>query len=114
MPLSRFASKTSQQPTKIPLRCVLVGSFVVQIVAAVGIVGYLSFRNGERAVEEVALKSIAQTGNRVEEQLTAVVENTHWVNQLNASAIARAELNLKLEQPQPRGEKFRAAANAIV
>jgi len=87
---------------------------VVQIVAAVGIVGYLSFRNGERAVEEVALKSIAQTGNRVEEQLTAVVENAHWVNQLNAEAIARAELNLKLEQPQPRGEKFRAAANAIV
>ncbi|WP_228049998.1 PAS domain S-box protein [Tychonema sp. LEGE 06208] len=106
MPLPRVASKTLSQPTKIPLRCVLVGSFVVQIVAAVGIVGYLSFRNGERAVEEVALKSIAQTGNRVEEQLTAVVENTHWVNQLNASAIERAELNLELGQAQPGGEKF--------
>ncbi|MEG5059607.1 PAS domain S-box protein [Microcoleus sp. A2-C5] len=106
MPLSRFASKTSQQPTKIPLRCVLVGSFVVQIVAAVGIVGYLSFRNGERAVEELAEKLIAQTGKRVEEQLTGFLENTHWVNQLNAEAIDRAELNLKLEQPQLRGEKF--------
>lgn len=106
MPLPRFAFQTAQQPTKIPLRCVLVASFVVQIVAAVGIVGYLSFRNGERAVEELAQKLIAQTGKRVEEQLTAVLENTHWVNQLNASAIDRAELNLKLGQPQPRGEKF--------
>jgi len=87
---------------------------VVQIVAAVGIVGYLSFRNGQTAVEELAQKLIAQTGKRVEEQLTGFLENAHWVNQLNAEAIDRAELNLKLEQPQPRAEKFRAAANAIV
>ncbi|PSB48357.1 hypothetical protein C7B67_18010 [filamentous cyanobacterium Phorm 6] len=106
MPLSRFAFQTVQQPTKIPLRSVLVASFVLQIVAAVGIVGYLSFRNGERAVEELAQELIAQTGKRVEEQLTTVLENTHWVNQLNAEAIDRAELNLQLETRQPRAEKF--------
>ncbi|MEG3929524.1 hypothetical protein [Microcoleus sp. D3_18a_C4] len=66
MPLPRFATKTSQHQTKIPLRCVLVASFVLQIVAAVGIVGYLSFRNGDKAVEELAEKLIAQTGKRVE------------------------------------------------
>ncbi|WP_333410424.1 hypothetical protein [Microcoleus sp. LAD1_D5] len=54
-----------------------MASFVLQIVAAVGIVGYLSFRNGERVVEEFAQKLIAKTGKRVEEKLTAVVENTH-------------------------------------
>ncbi|MEO9125523.1 MAG: PAS domain S-box protein [Microcoleus sp.] len=106
MPLPRFAFQTVQQPTKIPLRCVLVGSFVVQIVAAVGIVGYLSFRNGERAVEELAQKLIGETGKRVEEKLAAVLENTHWVNQLNAEAIERKELNLQLGQAQPGGEKF--------
>ncbi len=106
MPLSRFAFQTVQQPTKIPLRCVLVASFVLQIVAAVGIVGYLSFRNGEKAVQELAQELIAQTGKRVEEQLTTVLENTHWVNQLNAEAIERAELNLQLETRQPRAEKF--------
>ncbi|PSB07873.1 hypothetical protein C7B69_23160, partial [filamentous cyanobacterium Phorm 46] len=79
---------------------------MLQIVAAVGIVGYLSFRNGERAVEELAQELIAQTGKRVEEQLTTVLENTHWVNQLNAEAIDRAELNLQLETRQPRAEKF--------
>ncbi|MEG5247729.1 PAS domain S-box protein [Microcoleus sp. ARI1-A1] len=79
---------------------------MVQIVAAVGIVGYLSFRNGERAVEELAQKLMAQTGKRVEEQLTAVLENAHWVNQLNAEAIDRRELNLQLERRQPRGEKY--------
>ena len=106
MPLPRFASKTAQQPTKIPLRWVLVTSFVVQIVAAVGIVGYLSFRNGERAVEELAQKLIAETGKRVEEKLTDFLKNTHLANQLNIEAIDRTELNLKLGLRQPRGEKF--------
>ena len=102
MPLPRFASKTSQHQIKIPLRHVLVASFVLQIVAAVGIVGYLSFRNGEIVVEEFAQKSIAQTGKRVEEKLTAVLENTQWVNQLNAEAIDRAELNLQFwHTPRP-------------
>ncbi|MEG4419308.1 hypothetical protein QUA70_11960 [Microcoleus sp. LAD1_D5] len=77
MPLPGFANKTSQHQTKILLRRLLVASFVLQIVAAVGIVGYLSFRNGERVVEEFAQKLIAKTGKRVEEKLTAVVENTH-------------------------------------
>lgn len=106
MPLPRFASKTSQHQIKIPLRRLLVASFVLQIVAAVGIVGYLSFRNGERAVQELAQKLIAETGKRVEEKLTSFLEPIHWVNQLNAEAIDRAELNLQLERPQPRGEKF--------
>ncbi len=106
MPLPRFATKTAQPQTKIPLRWVLVTSFVVQIVAAVGIVGYLSFRNGQRAVEEIAQKLIAETGKRVEEKLTDFLENTHLVNQLNVEAIDRTELNLNLGQRQPRGEKF--------
>ena len=106
MPLPRFAFQTSQQPTKIPLRGLLVACFVVQIVAAVGIVGYLSFRNGERAVEELAQKLMAQTGKRVEEKLSVFLENAHWVNQLNVEAIDRRELNLELEGRQIRGEKF--------
>ncbi|MEG4148158.1 PAS domain S-box protein [Microcoleus sp. Pol12B5] len=106
MPLPRFASKTSQHQTKISLRRLLVASFVLQIVAVVGIVGYLSFRNGDKAVEELADKLIAETGKRVEEKLISFLEPTQWVNQLNAEAIERGELNLQLEKPQPRGEKF--------
>ncbi|HSF76127.1 MAG TPA: PAS domain S-box protein, partial [Microcoleus sp.] len=106
MPLPRFASKTSQHQTKISLRRLLVASFVLQIVAAVGIVGYLSFRNGDKAVEELAEKLIAETGKRVAEKLISFLEHTQWVNQLNAEAIERGELNLQLEKPQPRGEKF--------
>ncbi|MEG4502190.1 hypothetical protein QUA81_00985 [Microcoleus sp. F6_B4] len=106
MPLPRFASKTSQHQTKISLRRLLAASLVLQIVAAVGIVGYLSFRNGGKAVEELAEKLSAETGKRVEEKLISVLEHTQWVNLLNAEAIERGELNLQLERSQRRGEKF--------
>jgi len=38
----------------IPLRTVLIVPFVLQILGAVGIVGYLSFRNGQQAVNDLA------------------------------------------------------------
>ena len=45
------------QPTflgRFPLRLVLIVPFIVIIVCAVGLTGYLSFQNGQRAVNDVA------------------------------------------------------------
>ena len=39
---------------QIPLGWILVVPFVLQIVAAVGLTGWLSFRNGQKAVNDVA------------------------------------------------------------
>ncbi|MEP6517461.1 hypothetical protein [Microcoleus vaginatus] len=39
---------------KLRLRTALVVPFVLQIVAAVGLVGYLSFHNGQKAVNDLA------------------------------------------------------------
>ncbi len=78
----------------------------MQIVGAVGLVGYLSFRSGQKAVEDLAQQLMGETGKRIEEKLTAFVETPHLINQLSADAIERGELNLNLERAQPQGEKF--------
>jgi len=98
--------RTPKQSKKIPLRFVLAASFAVQIVGGVGLVGYLSFRNGQKAVEDVAQQLMGETGKRIEEKLTAFVETPHLINQLNADALERGELNLNLERAQLQGEKF--------
>ncbi len=49
--LNRLIAKVS---AKLPLRTVLVIPFVVQIFAAVGLTGYLSFKNGQKAVDDLA------------------------------------------------------------
>lgn len=59
--------------SKIPLRVLLIVPFVVQTVGAVTIVGYLSFRNGQKAVNDVAIQLRNETGDRIEQNLTYLV-----------------------------------------
>lgn len=49
---------------KLPLQSVRVVSFVVQITAAVGLVGYVGFQNGPQAVNQLASQSINRRGSR--------------------------------------------------
>ncbi len=49
---------------KVPLRIILVMPFVIQIFAAVGLVGWLSFRNGQKAVNDVASQLRRETSSQ--------------------------------------------------
>ncbi len=49
---SHFLGKL--RPRRVPLRLILVIPFVLETFAAVGLVGWLSFENGRKAVDEVA------------------------------------------------------------
>jgi hypothetical protein len=49
---------------KLPLQSVPVVSFVVQITAAVGIVGYFWFQKGPQAVNQLASQSINRRPGR--------------------------------------------------
>jgi len=89
MSLPRSSSPSSSQ---IPLRWVLVVPFVVQIFVAVGITGYLSIRNGQRAVSEVTQQLRSELSSRIEEQLDSYLEIPHWVNALSVKAIRRFNL----------------------
>jgi hypothetical protein len=50
---------------KLPRQSVPVVSFVVQIAAAVGIVGYFWFQNGQQAVNQLASQSIDAQADRI-------------------------------------------------
>lgn len=60
MKLYRFGKLSN-----LPLQLVLVVPFVLQVLAAVGLVGYLSFRNGEKAISTLAGKLMERTNNEV-------------------------------------------------
>ena len=80
---------------KFPLRTTLVVPFVLQIVAAVGLVGYLSFRNGQKAVTELANQLNSEIAARVEQTLKAYVAIPHQINQTNVTAVRIGELSLR-------------------
>lgn len=80
---------------KVPLRLVLVIPFVVQLMAAVGLVGYLSFKNGQQAVNDLAHQLMDKASNLVDQHLDSYLATPHQINQLNLDAIELGLLNLK-------------------
>ncbi|MBD2096533.1 cache domain-containing protein [Trichocoleus sp. FACHB-591] len=77
-----------------PLQLVLVVPFVLQIFTAVGLVGYLSFKNGQSAVNDLAEQLMARTSDVVDEHLKSYLTIPHALNQINADAIRRGILKV--------------------
>jgi PAS domain S-box-containing protein len=84
-----------QHLQNIPLRWLLMGTFVVQTAAAIGLTSWLALRNGEQAVHEVAQQWQQDTVKRIELQLTDYLQTPNLINQLNAHSLKERELDLK-------------------
>jgi signal transduction histidine kinase len=76
------------------LQLVLIIPFVLQIFAAVGLVGYLSFRNGEKAVSDLAEELMDETATAIDSHLDNYLSIPHKLNQINADAISMGLLDV--------------------
>ncbi len=94
-PLNRLATKFIG---KAPLQTVLVVPFLVQIVGTVGVVGWLSFQNGQRAVNDVAAQLRGEISDRIKDRMEHYMSIPHIVNHLNLQAIKLGQLNLEDKQ----------------
>jgi signal transduction histidine kinase len=84
--LSKISRKTSLQ--------VILACLVLQIPAAVGLTGYLSFRNGQRAVDDLANQLTNEIGDHVEHSLTDYVAVPQLVTRLHADEVRAGTLDL--------------------
>ncbi len=87
-----FLSKLSG---KVPLRIMIVIPFVALVSFAGGLTGYLSLRNGQEAVNNVASQLRGEVTARIEERVQSYLETAHKVNKLNANDIELGQLNLE-------------------
>jgi signal transduction histidine kinase/CheY-like chemotaxis protein len=78
----------------IPLRLLLIIPFVLQILGAVGLVGYLSYRNGQKAVESIAQQLMNQAGNRIKDHLDHSLEMQRQTIAVNYQALQQGVINL--------------------
>ena len=72
----------------------LIVPFVSQIVIAVGLVGWLSFRNGQRAVNDVAGQLRQETVARINQNLVSYLDTPKLINEANLDAINLGFLNI--------------------
>jgi methyl-accepting chemotaxis protein len=91
----KLNTQTSTKLKGLPLRLVLVLPFVLQVVGAVGLVGYLSFKNGQQAVNDMADRLMDKNTDLVSERLNNYLAIPHKINQINLDAIALGLLDLK-------------------
>jgi len=78
---------------RIPIRGALIIPFTLIIVMTVGLTGYLSFKNGQRQVHELAGQLMNEISGRIEEQLHSLMERPHILNRIHSNAIRMEGLN---------------------
>jgi len=79
---------------KIPLRGVLVVPFVLQIFTAVSLTGWLSLRNGQKAVNDVAAQLRQELIARIEGELKQYINKPHDINRVNSVAFALGHMDM--------------------
>jgi hypothetical protein len=78
----------------IPLKVILVVPFVTQMIT-VGIVGIVSFRNGQQAVGELSSRLSVEVSDRISNKLDNYLRIPPQINQTNVDAVKLGMLNLK-------------------
>ncbi|MCU0544822.1 MAG: ATP-binding protein [Oscillatoriaceae cyanobacterium Prado104] len=87
--------KSNANPPKtLSLRLVLVVPFVLQIFATVGLTGYLSLRNGQKAVNEVSSQLRKEMSDRINLQVLNYLEKPYIAGQAFVSAAREGQLDL--------------------
>lgn len=83
MPIKPFAKSFA----RLPLGIVLIVPFMLQIFGTVGLVGYLSYKNGQKAVEDLAHQLMDEIGDRVEQNFSNYLNTLEKVTRNNAEIL---------------------------
>jgi PAS domain S-box-containing protein len=86
---------------KLPLRSVLIAPFVVQLFAAVSLTAWLSFRNGQKAINTLAGDLTQEITDRIDQHLHSYLETPHSIDRINAEAYKMGDLLLSDVQNNP-------------
>lgn len=81
------------------LKTVLIVPFVIQIIAAVALIGWISFYNGQKAVDDLATQLGNEITARIHQHLKTLTAMPLMINQTNAEAIRLGLLNLESLNP---------------
>lgn len=77
----------------MPLHFALILTVVLLIAVVGGLVGYISFRNGQEAVNDVAHQLRSETTARIQEHLQTLLNVPYNINQVNAAMIRQGLLD---------------------
>ncbi|MBD0336819.1 MAG: HAMP domain-containing protein, partial [Cyanobacteria bacterium Co-bin13] len=77
------------------LQSILIVPFVLQLAGAVGLIGYLSYRNGQETVRDLSSQLRYEITARINQQLNSYVDIPHAINRVNASALLSGNIDVE-------------------
>ena len=98
MKSSHLNNLFSKYLKKIPLRIIFTVPFMIEIFIIVGLVGFLSYKNGKEAVNEIAVQLREEITVEIQEYIKNQLSALVMIHKLNADAIERGELSLDLQE----------------
>jgi class 3 adenylate cyclase len=93
--LTRWGQLTPNIIRQPSLHLAFTVPVLVQLAVAVGLVGYLSFRNGQQAVQTLASQLRSEISARIQGELAGYFGDPHAVNRLNATAFSNGDLDIE-------------------
>jgi sigma-B regulation protein RsbU (phosphoserine phosphatase) len=100
-PLSHYINEPTMKPfltrlsRKASLRNVLIIPFILQLLAAVGLISYLTFLNSRESVSKLASQLRSEMSSRIEAELNIYLESPYQFNHLNAASLAQGQFDLQ-------------------
>ncbi len=79
---------------QFPLRQILIVPFLMQMIVTVGLTGYIAYRTGEEAIQDLAHQLMDELGLLVDERLDNYLEEPLLVAQINDHAMEVGDFNL--------------------
>ncbi|MGB3532162.1 MAG: PAS domain S-box protein [Microcoleaceae cyanobacterium] len=92
--IKKVQQKIPKIPQKYSLQTILLVPFFILITGTVGLVGYLSFRNGQQAVRNLATQLRSELTARITQELHSYFDIPHEINQLNATTLVQQQLDI--------------------
>lgn len=92
--LNPAIKQLKQYSKRVPIRVILVVPFILQISAIVGVTGWLSWRNGQEAIHDVASQLENEVSRRIEQKLSSYLDTPHVANEVNAQAVQLGLISL--------------------
>ncbi len=93
--LSRDAQKNQRYFADPPLQTLLIVPWVTLLIGAVSLVGYISYRSGQRSIDTIAARFHHNISGQVEQRLDHYLETPKQINRLNLQAIEMGLLNVE-------------------
>ncbi len=79
---------------RVPLRTILIVPFIVQIFVIGGITSYISFTNGQRAINELATQLSDTVNSRIELHVRNYLDIPHLIHQINSTSVDNGNLDV--------------------